>query len=275
MSVPAKAQGIEPDRSQLQQIVSRMTDGVMLIHPDRQIAWANQAALVMHGVTNVNDLGATVHDYQQSFRLTYRDGRELSDDAYPAARLCRGEQFSDVVVNVTRRARSEPNWVHRARGLVVGDPSGAPDCLVLVITDATEAFEAEERFESIFHANPAPALIARLSDLRYVRVNEGFLELSGFNADEIVGRTLYDLDILAGAEQPPRSQGGTERTYNRGIYRPGRNAGPANTKPEGLGLRDSYGPLSAIRCGTFTVLRGRKRPRPVLNPRREGSLLGA
>lgn len=178
-----------------------MTDGVVLLHADRQIAWANQAALVMHGITNLNDLGATVRDYQQSFLLTYRDGRELPDDAYPVARLCRSEQFSDVVVNVTRRGRSEPNWVHRARGLVVGDGSGAPDCLVLVLTDATEAFEAEERFESMFNANPAPALIARLADLCYVRVNEGFLELSGFSADEIVGRTLYDLDILAGAEQ--------------------------------------------------------------------------
>ena len=91
--------------------------------------------------------------------------------------------------------------MHCLRGLILNDPSGDPDCLVLVIDDATEAFEAEGRFESMFNANPAPALIARIADLRFVRVNEGFLELSGYSEDMIIGRSIYELDILGGAEK--------------------------------------------------------------------------
>ncbi len=53
---------------------------------------------------------------------------------------------------------------------------------MLIVNDETERFNAEERFERAFSANPAPAIIARLSDMRYVRVNRGFLELTGLRA---------------------------------------------------------------------------------------------
>ena len=87
------------------------------------------------------------------------------------------------------------------RGLHLPPSTGAPACFALVLCDVTEAFEAEQRFERMFNANPAPAVIIRVADLRYVRVNEGFLQLSGHSHDDLVGRSLYELDILAGAEQ--------------------------------------------------------------------------
>ena len=123
----------------------------------------------------------------------------MAADAYPMARLCAGESFDDLIVNVCRSGHPEPDWVHRERGFILNDAAGEPDCLVLVICDATEAYEADERFESMFNANPAPALIARLDDLRFVRVNEGFLQLSGYREDEVIGRTIYELDILGEA----------------------------------------------------------------------------
>ncbi len=50
----------------------------------------------------------------------------------------------------------------------------------MILDDETERFNAEERFERAFAANPAPAIIVRLSDMRYVKVNHGFLELTGY-----------------------------------------------------------------------------------------------
>jgi PAS domain S-box-containing protein len=187
-----------PDRAQLHRIVEGLSDGVVLIEPDGEIVWANEAALVMHGCTALSDWGGTVKGYQQAFDLRLRDGQAMPKAAYPMARLCRGESFEDVVVDVRKAGQEEPDWVHRARGFVL-DRDGKPDCLVLIIGDATEAYEAGERFESMFNANPAPALIVRLADLRYVRVNEGFLDLSGWERDAIVGRSVYELDILAQA----------------------------------------------------------------------------
>jgi signal transduction histidine kinase len=64
-----------------------------------------------------------------------------------------GETFSDVIVEVAPAENDERQWVHSIRSLVVTDSSGDPDCLVLVISDVTERFEAEERFESAFNGN--------------------------------------------------------------------------------------------------------------------------
>ena len=34
----------------LQQIIAGLTEGILLIEPDQTLAWANEAALAMHGV---------------------------------------------------------------------------------------------------------------------------------------------------------------------------------------------------------------------------------
>ena len=95
-----------------------------------------------------------------------------------------GETFSDVTVQVCA-AGGDHRWVHSIRSQVVTDLDGQPDCLVLVITDVTEQYEAEARFESTFNANPAPAAIARLSDRRYVKANQGFLQMTGSSREDI------------------------------------------------------------------------------------------
>ncbi len=188
------------DRTQLQQIIAGLTDGVILVDPDQTIAWANTMALVLHGVTKVEELGATVSEYRERFELTYRNRHKLPEGDYPMERLLAGEAFSEVVVEV-RRAGDDKHWVHAIRTLVLTDRAGQPDCLVLIVNDETERFNAEERFERAFGANPAPAIIARLSDMRYVKVNRGFLELTGLERDDLVGRSIHDFDVLAGAEK--------------------------------------------------------------------------
>jgi PAS domain S-box-containing protein len=174
---------------------------VILVDPDRSIVWANEAALAMHGVSAVEDLGRTVTEYHKRFELRYRNKHKLSKGAYPMDRVVAGEAFSDVVVEVARTGEADPQWVHRIRSLVLTDVAGEPDCLVLVLHDVTEQFSAEERFERTFNANPAPAIICRLSDLRYVKVNQGFQEMTGYTREDVIGRSVYEIDVLESAEK--------------------------------------------------------------------------
>ena len=184
----------------LQQIIAGLSDGVILIEPDQTVCWANEAALAMHGAKSLGELGATVAEYRSRFVLTHRNRHSLADGAAPMDRLVGGEVFAEVVVAVTRADRPELHWVHKMRSLVLTSPDRLPELLVLIIEDVTGQFEAEERFERTFAANPAPAVICRLLDLRYVKVNSGFLEMTGFARQEVIGRSVYDLDVLARAE---------------------------------------------------------------------------
>ncbi len=188
------------DRTQLQQIIVGLTEGIIIINPDQTIAWANDAALGMHGVRSVEDLGYSVSDYRKRFELRYRNRHELPQGEYPMERVVAGEAFTQVVVAVGRPG-SDQHWVHQIRSLVLTDGHGEPDCLVLIMEDQTERFSAEERFERAFGANPAPALIVRLADMRYVKVNQGFLQMTGYGLTALIGRSMHELDILDGAEK--------------------------------------------------------------------------
>ncbi|WP_223502140.1 helix-turn-helix transcriptional regulator [Pseudomonas sp. BF-R-24] len=190
----------EANRRQLQQIIACLSDGVILLDPDQSILWANEAALAMHGASQISDLGVNAKAYTQRFALRYRNNHAVPVDSYPISRLARGETFSDVLVDVASAADDERSWVHRVRSLVLADSRGEPESLVLIMDDVTDWASAEQRFEKTFAANPAPAVICRLSDLRYIKVNPGFLEMTGYARDQVIGTSTYELDVLDLAE---------------------------------------------------------------------------
>ncbi|MDN4630591.1 PAS domain S-box protein [Sphingomonas sp. PsM26] len=190
------------DLRRLQQIVSGLTEGVIIVSPDQDILWANEAGLRMHGVERIPDLGKTIDEYRNRFRLRYRNNHWLEAPDYPLERVVAGEAFSEVIVEVLREGDEEARWIHQIRSLVLTDSEDKPDLLVLVIQDVSMLFEAEERFEQTFKANPAPAVICRLSDQRFVKVNTGFLEMTGREREDVLGRTVYELDVLADVSDP-------------------------------------------------------------------------
>ncbi|WP_230483044.1 helix-turn-helix transcriptional regulator [Sphingomonas sp. Leaf21] len=190
------------DLRHLRQIIVGLDEGVILIDPDQTLLWANDAALAMHGVSSIEELGATVDEYRARFRLRYRNNHRLAADDYPVERVVAGDSFSEVVVEVMAAGDEEARWVHQVRSLVLNDADDAePACLVLIIQDVSARYEAEDRFEQSFNANPAPALICRLSDLRYLKVNQGFLDMTGFQREQVLGKTVYDIDVLRDADQ--------------------------------------------------------------------------
>ena len=192
----------ETNRRQLQQIIAGLSDGVILLEVDQSIIWANEAALRMHDVDSLELLGSNAEAYRERFALRYRNNHPLEAEQYPIARVAAGEVFSDVVIEVTpvgdEEARSR---VHRVRSMVLTDSKGDAESLVLIIADATEWASAEQRFEKTFNANPAPAVICRLSDLRFIKVNQGFLEMTGHVRENVIGRTVYEVDVLENAER--------------------------------------------------------------------------
>jgi PAS domain S-box-containing protein len=190
-----------PTLRHLQQLMADLTAGIILVDPAGAIIGANAAALRMHGIRKLDELGATADDYCQRFCLRFRNHHRLTKREYPIMRMLSGESFPDLVVEVAPIGTNEPRRTHEVHDVVMDEDGGDPDCLALVIQDVSERYDAEARFEAMFQANPAPALILRLHDQRFIRVNAGFAELCGCSRDAIEGRHLRDMDILAHAER--------------------------------------------------------------------------
>jgi len=185
------------DRRQLQQIIADLSEGVLLFDVSGDIVWANQAALAAYNVQTLEGLGENEAAFFQRFNLHYRNHHAMQAEDFPVARLLSGNAFGDLIVEVTwPDDRENATRVHRLRGLILTDAAGAPESLVLVVRDVTEQYSAEERFERTFNANPAPAVICRISDLRFVKANQGFLDMTGYARGAVLGRSVYEIDVL-------------------------------------------------------------------------------
>jgi PAS domain S-box-containing protein len=57
--------------------------------------------------------------------------------------------------------------------------------------------ESEEKFSKVFHASPVALSIRRVSDGRYVEVNESFLKRMEYQREEIIGRTALEINAWA------------------------------------------------------------------------------
>jgi PAS domain S-box-containing protein len=61
--------------------------------------------------------------------------------------------------------------------------------------------ESEYRFRSIFNNSPIAIGVGRIDDGRLVEVNDAWLQLSGFERDEVIGRTATELNLYCRGEE--------------------------------------------------------------------------
>lgn len=57
--------------------------------------------------------------------------------------------------------------------------------------------QSEEKFAQAFQFNPDLMAISSLKEGRYIEVNDAFVKLTGYQRDEVLGRTVQELDIWA------------------------------------------------------------------------------
>lgn len=188
------------DRHFLHGILRGLSDGVVLLDGDGTIAWVNEAALKAHGVADARLLGRSADEYAERFGMRYLNRHRVQAGQYPLHRALAGEEITDLVVEVWPLADPDTTWFHQIRSITSPEEQDSERCAV-VIHDATARYKAEERFEAAFSANPAPALICRLSDRCFVKVNQGFVEMTGLSREQVIGRSLQEIDVLRAAER--------------------------------------------------------------------------
>ena len=113
-------------------------------------------------------------------------------------------------------------WIW-ARGFPVTDEQGQvvrTAGLAYDITERKKAEEAlqdsEEKFRLIFETIPDALSITRLSDGRYIEVNEGFLNMTGHQRADVIGKTVADTGIWP---EPGDREDFVERLRREGVLK--------------------------------------------------------
>jgi len=94
----------------------------------------------------------------------------------------------------------EERWLYERKVLIKND-SGDIVSVEGIITDITERKKAEEMFTSVFYSNPIATTITRVEDGCIIKVNDSFLELTGFLREDIVKGKTNVLNMWADFDQ--------------------------------------------------------------------------
>ncbi|RYF59314.1 MAG: PAS domain S-box protein [Comamonadaceae bacterium] len=190
----------------LQQIVGGTTEGIILMDTHGSVTWANAAALRLHEIKTIGELGEDVKSYRQRFTLRYVGGQKVLKAGYPMEQALAGKKVERSVMQLFAHGDAEPIGVHSVHALTLGARDNV-EGYAIVHEDITRQHEAEERFERTFSTNPAPALICRLSDQRFIKVNEGFLAMAHYSRNALLGRSIRETDMFLDLELRKMTQG--------------------------------------------------------------------
>jgi PAS domain S-box-containing protein len=107
-----------------------------------------------------------------------------------------------------RRLRRDGKWMwlNSVGEIVERDAEGKPARMIGIHTDITARkrveqalHDSESRYRVVFETSPDAVNINRLEDGAYVIVNQGFLDITGYTREEVIGRSSLDLNIWADA----------------------------------------------------------------------------
>lgn len=180
---------------------------------DRRVRTWNEAAGRMFGWTDGEAIG-------QPLPLV----RDERDDVFQSGleHIKQGVPFSVPAARVQRKQGTPLDVSMLAAPVRDGSGRRVVGCLV-VLTDITAQKQAgdalrqsEERFGKGFRASPIGMLTSKLSDGSIVDVNDSFLRISGYQRDDLIGRSADELgwwvspDARAEMVQRLREQGSVQ-----------------------------------------------------------------
>ena len=174
-------------------MISRLSDGTILD--------ANQTLFDMAGYERNEFVGHTTTEL--GIWVNAGDRQKLVDE------LVRNTELREFEVQF-RRKNGETFWVRLDASLIeIGgirclmafaqDISAAKEAKDL-LTAATEALRlSEERYRTAFQTSLDAININRLDDGRYVDCNQAFLDILGYEREEVIGNTSLQLEVWADA----------------------------------------------------------------------------
>ncbi len=171
----------------LKMILDKSPFGVAVIGRDRKVRWANQYVCRLAGVSDPAELC----------------GKECGEYFCPASQTeCPILDMHQVVDNSERVFRRKDGLEIQILKTVIELEMNGEQVLLETFEDISERKraehalrESEETFRLTFDSSPDAVNINRLEDGLFVDVNEGFIRMSGYAREEIIGRTSLEMNI--------------------------------------------------------------------------------
>ena len=183
-----RAVEVARSRQNFDTFFNTIDDLLFVLDGDGNIIHVNETVCRRLGYTEEELLGRPVLDVHPPAR---RDeaGRIV------AAMLAGEADFCPVPV-VTKGGAEIPVETRVVPGTWDGEPA-----LFGVTKDVTALKISEEKFQRLFHGNPALMAVSSLPERRFTDVNEAFLSALGYSREEVLGHTSEELDLFVEPEQ--------------------------------------------------------------------------
>jgi PAS domain S-box-containing protein len=177
-------------------VFNSLQEGVVTIDSSGEVLDWNPAALELHGYATVEEAHKQLAEYPKVFELETLDGKPLSFERWPTARVLRGEEFCAWELRV-RRKETGVDKIFSYSGIPLKE-GGQVTLAVLTIKDVTEQFQAEQELKKReadlrdFVENASVGLHWVGPDGTVLWANDTELKMLGYTREEYIGRNISD-----------------------------------------------------------------------------------
>jgi diguanylate cyclase (GGDEF)-like protein/PAS domain S-box-containing protein len=180
----------------LRDIFEGAIEGIFRTSPEGKPLTANHAAAKMLGYDSPEDIKAAVSNVREHMWIDQDElasfNRQIGEHGVLQGFKCRFRRKDNTIIWCSLSARK------------VYDSDGRYLYLEGFIIDITERMQAEtelrnseERYRTAFQTSLDAITINRLSDGNYIDCNQAFLNIFGYEREEVIGRTSLQLGIWA------------------------------------------------------------------------------
>jgi two-component system sensor histidine kinase/response regulator len=189
-------QRLRESEEKFKRIFDNCPDAITITGPDGRILDVNERFVPATGYSREEVIGRTAAEIG-----IFADRADLR--AVAAGLAMSGKIINRDLVSRSKDGTLRP-WLYSA----VTVELGGQNCVLNFSRDISELKghqdrlrESEEKFKRIFKHCPDAAAIAELETGRYVEVNDRFVTMSGYQPEEVIGKTPADFSTYPDPEQ--------------------------------------------------------------------------
>ncbi len=183
-------------------IIEQSFEGIILIDSDGTVIECNRACEAILGLDRSSMVGQKTWDIFRQLSIgTVRTESDVAMFREATLSLIQGRsaRYQGSSEVTFRRSNGDIRVIQQTIFPIRREAGNRLGVILQDITGRKENEEAlrrsEEKFSRVFHTTPDSVTITRLSDGRYIDINEGFTSITGYCREEVIGKTSRELGL--------------------------------------------------------------------------------